>query len=93
MRGDRRTSDTLARTVSFRGASGPYRESDLPDATDLYGRSKLLGEVSAPNCLTLRTSIIGRELGSHHGLLDWFLRQDKKEVRGFSGALHRFDDD
>jgi dTDP-4-dehydrorhamnose reductase len=51
----------------------PYTQEDQPDAHDLYGRSKLLGEVTAPPHLTLRTSIIGHELAGKQGLLEWFL--------------------
>ena len=57
----------------FSGTRGGYREADLPDAQDLYGRTKLLGEVDYPNAITLRTSIIGHELQSAHGLIEWFL--------------------
>lgn len=60
----------------FSGKKGNYVESDVPDATDLYGRSKLLGEADYPNAITLRTSIIGPEIGRTHGLLEWFLRQE-----------------
>jgi dTDP-4-dehydrorhamnose reductase len=70
----------------FSGGKGQYRESDLPDAQDLYGRSKLLGEVDYPNAVTLRTSIIGHELGSAHGLMGWFLAQPGP-VRGFTRAI------
>jgi len=62
----------------FNGAKGGYRESDVPDAQDLYGRSKLLGEVDYPHAVTLRTSIIGHELRSAHGLVDWFLSQQDR---------------
>ena len=51
----------------FSGRRGNYVEDDEPDPVDLYGRSKLLGEVTAPNALTLRTSIVGRELRGHWG--------------------------
>lgn len=71
----------------FAGRGGPYRESDLPDAADLYGRSKLLGEVAGPGCLTLRSSIVGHELASAHGLLGWFLGQRGHPVRGYAKAL------
>jgi dTDP-4-dehydrorhamnose reductase len=57
----------------FSGMRGAYREDDLPDANDIYGISKLLGEVIAPHAITLRTSIIGHELQSKGGLLEWFL--------------------
>lgn len=70
----------------FDGRRGGYKESDAPDATDLYGRSKLLGEVDYPNAVTLRTSIIGTELSSHHGLVGWFLAQSGA-VRGFTRAV------
>jgi len=70
----------------FAGTRGGYHENDPPDATDLYGRSKLLGEVDAPNALTLRTSIIGPELASAHGLVEWFLAQSGS-VRGYTRAV------
>lgn len=70
----------------FNGKDGGYVEADSPNAADLYGRSKLLGEVDYPNAITLRTSIIGRELGSAHGLIDWFLSQTGS-VRGFTRAI------
>jgi dTDP-4-dehydrorhamnose reductase len=72
----------------FSGSRGGYTEEDAPDATDLYGRSKFLGEVQAPNALTLRTSIIGRELAHHASLLDWFLGNQHGRVRGFRGAIY-----
>lgn len=70
----------------FSGNKGGYRESDPPDAEDLYGRSKLIGEVDAPHAITLRTSIIGHELGGDHGLIGWFLSQRGK-VRGYTRAI------
>jgi dTDP-4-dehydrorhamnose reductase len=68
-----------------RPAPGAYGEDDLPDARDLYGRSKLLGEVGAP-ALTLRTSIIGWELERASGLLGWLVSQAGNEIRGFANA-------
>jgi dTDP-4-dehydrorhamnose reductase len=70
----------------FLGTRGMYKESDAPDAQDLYGRSKLLGEVDYPHAVTLRTSIIGHELGSAHGLVGWFLSQ-RGSVRGYTKAI------
>lgn len=70
----------------FDGRKGGYIESDPPDAQDLYGRSKLLGEVYQPHTITLRTSIIGHELGSVHGLVDWYLSQ-QGQVRGYRQAI------
>ncbi|UZE95114.1 dTDP-4-dehydrorhamnose reductase family protein [Alkalimarinus alittae] len=70
----------------FSGKTGGYSEESLPDAIDLYGRSKCLGEVVYPPHLTLRTSIIGHELNSSVSLIDWFLSQ-AGEVKGFSKAI------
>ena len=70
----------------FSGERGGYLESDVSDAKDLYGRSKYLGEVDYPNAVTLRTSIIGHELGSAHGLVGWFLAQ-RGSVRGYTKAI------
>lgn len=72
----------------FDGVKGNYTESDLPNATDLYGKSKNLGEVIAENCLTLRTSIIGRELRTSHSLVEWFLTNKGKYVKGFANAIY-----
>lgn len=70
----------------FAGTRGMYGEQDLPDAQDLYGRSKYLGEVDYPHAVTLRTSIIGHELDSAHGLVGWFLAQ-QGAVKGFTRAI------
>lgn len=70
----------------FDGKQGGYRESDPCSGEDLYGLSKFLGEVDYPHAVTLRTSIIGHELGSAYGLLEWFLRQ-QNAVKGFRKAI------
>lgn len=67
----------------FSGRKGNYHEDDPSDADDLYGKSKFLGEVATSNAVTLRTSIIGRELTGHRSLLDWCLSQNGSTVRGF----------
>jgi dTDP-4-dehydrorhamnose reductase len=71
----------------FRGTKGNYMEEDVADALDLYGKSKNLGEVSAENCLNLRTSIIGRELKTSHSLVEWFLSQAGRTVKGYKNAV------
>lgn len=71
----------------FSGRRGNYTEEDIADAEDLYGRTKLLGEVSEPGSITLRTSIIGLELARKGSLIEWFLAQ-KGEIRGFTRAIY-----
>ncbi len=69
----------------FSGKKGNYLEDDLADASDVYGISKHLGEVTSGRALTLRTSTIGHEFGTRFGLLEWFLNQ--KECVGYRRAL------
>jgi len=77
----------LSTDCVFDGRGTMYRETDFASANDLYGRSKYLGEVDYPNAVTLRTSTVGHERGSHHGLLEWFLAQSG-QVRGFRKAIY-----
>ena len=72
----------------FSGRKGHYTEDDIPDAEDLYGRTKLLGEVAQPGCLTIRTSIFGRDFVKQSALLEWFLSNRGKTVRGFTRAIY-----
>lgn len=72
----------------FAGRKGPFAENSPTDAEDLYGRSKLLGEVSGPGCLTIRSSIVGRELRGRSSLVEWFLSQTGGQAKGFAGALY-----
>jgi len=67
----------------FSGRRGSYRETDAPDPTDLYGRSKLAGEVQASGCLTVRTSFFGRNPHGR-GLIEWLLAQDRGSIEGYS---------
>ncbi|OEU63197.1 MAG: NAD(P)-dependent oxidoreductase [Desulfobacterales bacterium S5133MH16] len=76
----------LSTDCVFSGKKGNYKESDTSDPDDLYGRTKLLGEVSEKHCLTLRTSIIGQELSRKKNLLEWFLSQ-KGSVNGYKKAI------
>jgi dTDP-4-dehydrorhamnose reductase len=71
----------------FDGKKGGYTEKDIPNADDLYGQTKMLGEVSYPHSVTLRSSIIGHELKSRFGLVEWFLSQ-RGPVRGFTKAIY-----
>ncbi len=71
----------------FSGRDGQYTESSIADAEDLYGRTKYLGEVGTRGAVTLRTSIIGRELETRSGLVEWFLGS-RGSVRGYTGAIY-----
>ena len=71
----------------FDGKKGMYDEDDIPAPDDLYGRTKLIGEVDYPGCVTLRTSIIGHELRSRYGLIEWFLGE-KGPVKGYTNAIY-----
>lgn len=70
----------------FSGEDGNYSEFDKPDAQDVYGRSKLLGEVVSDSSITLRTSMIGESPGLHNGLISWFLDQ-RGSCKGYSEAI------
>lgn len=71
----------------FNGKKGNYTEKDHSNAEDLYGRTKFLGEVAYPHCVTLRTSIIGHELKTNYSLVDWFMSQ-QNDVNGFTKAMY-----
>jgi len=70
----------------FSGKKGLYRETDIPDAEDIYGKTKYLGEVQGSHCLTIRTSLIGREIRGKRNLLEWFLTQ-RGQIRGYKRAI------
>ena len=72
----------------FSGRRGGYVEEDLPDPSDLYGRSKLAGEPSGPGIVTIRASMIGHELRTRNGLLEWLLAQPAGgSVQGYANAV------
>ncbi len=90
----KRCDETGARLIHFStdcvfaGTRGNYTEDDPADATDLYGQSKHRGEVTGPQCVSLRTSVIGHELGTNLGLLDWFISQRSQTINGFKKAIY-----
>lgn len=71
----------------FDGLKGNYSENDQSTAADLYGRTKCLGEIDCSSCITLRTSIIGHELYTRYGLVEWFLGQTE-QVSGYTRAIY-----
>jgi dTDP-4-dehydrorhamnose reductase len=77
----------LSTDCVFSGGKGNYTETDRPDPVDVYGFSKLLGEVIRPHALTLRTSMIGTELARKTGLVEWFLSQRGKMIKGYRKAI------
>ncbi len=77
----------LSTDCVFSGNKGMYQESDSPDPVDLYGHTKLLGEVYMPNSLTLRTSLIGRQLSRRTGLVEWFINCQERKVKGYTNAI------
>lgn len=71
----------------FNGNQGNYDELSPSDSRDLYGRAKALGEVNSPSALVVRTSMIGREIYGGTELLEWFLAQKGRKIKGYSKAI------
>ncbi len=78
---------TLSSDCVFSGTKGNYNELDDPDATDLYGKTKILGELDTEGSLTLRKSTIGLELKEKHGLIEWWLSETGK-INGYKKAIY-----
>jgi dTDP-4-dehydrorhamnose reductase len=78
----------LSTDCVFSGMRGNYTEIDNPDPVDLYGRTKLLGELNRPGALTLRTSIIGWQIKSSTSLLCWFASQRGAHIKGYRRAIY-----
>jgi dTDP-4-dehydrorhamnose reductase len=78
----------LSTDCVFTGKKGNYTEADASDAEDLYGRTKFLGEVAGPGCLTIRTSIFGRDFLKQSALLEWFLSNRGGKVRGYKNSVY-----
>lgn len=79
---------TISTDCVFDGVKGNYTEDDTPNALDLYGQSKHFGEIEDENCLTIRTSIIGRELTTSHSLLEWFISNSGSSIKGYTNAIY-----
>jgi dTDP-4-dehydrorhamnose reductase len=72
----------------FSGKTGNYVESSPPDANDVYGMTKRLGEVRNLGFLNIRCSVVGPDSRRGRGLLEWFLRQPQNStVTGFVDYL------
>ena len=73
----------------FSGKKGDYLDNDIKDAIDLYGLTKSMGEViDSKFTITLRGSMIGRELENKTELFEWFLKQKNKTIKGFSKVIY-----
>ena len=59
----------------YSGSLGSYSEDSTFDPTDVYGRTKILGEQASSESMIIRTSIIGKEVQSAFSLLDWVISQ------------------
>ncbi len=63
----------------FSGRQTPIIDRGVaPDARDIYGLTKAIGEVEDNHVLNVRTSFVGRD----HGLIAWY-RAQTQPVRGF----------
>ena len=72
----------------FEGSPGIKRASDTPNATDLYGTTKRLGEVNYALALTLRTGFVGRQLAGAEGLFEWVRSQKGSAISGYKNAIY-----
>lgn len=72
----------------FDGKIGSYNEKSLTNAEDIYGRTKALGEIYYKHTLTIRSSFIGQELFGKTELLEWFLAQEGKQIRGYTDTFY-----
>jgi dTDP-4-dehydrorhamnose reductase len=69
----------------FNGKVGYYAETSPHTASDIYGKSKSLGEVTAKNVMNLRCSIIGDDPRSKASLYEWVRNQPEGAI--ISGYL------
>jgi dTDP-4-dehydrorhamnose reductase len=72
----------------FEGTPGIKYTSYTPNATDLYGTTKRLGEVNYAPAITLRTGFVGRQLSGAEGLFEWVLSQRGKAISGYQNAIY-----
>ena len=72
----------------FSGKKGNYFDDSIPDADDIYGLSKSHGEVKSDNTLTVRCSIIGREVFNHTELFEWLYSMKNKKIEGYNNVIY-----
>ena len=72
----------------FSGDKGNYNDLDLPDTKDNYGKSKGEGEINSKSTLTIRSSMIGREIYNKTELLEWVISNKNKKIKGFDNVIY-----
>ncbi len=69
----------------FDGQLGDYKENDIHNTYDDYGRSKSMGEPN--NCTVIRTSIIGEEEKNKLSLLEWVKSNKNGNINGYKNHI------
>ena len=72
----------------YSGNKGDYLDNDIPDAEDNYGKSKAIGEVNSKNTLTIRSSMVGREIFNKTELFEWVVSNKNKKINGFENVVY-----
>ena len=72
----------ISSDCAYNGNKGLYNENDPHDCTDVYGKTKSLGEPE--NCTVVRTSIIGEEIGTNRSLLEWIKLMKDETINGYT---------
>jgi len=72
----------------FSGKDGPYLPDDFRDSRDLYGLSKTLGETNSKHGLTIRTSIVGREIENQTEFFEWIFSSRGQKVKGYKNVFY-----
>ena len=78
----------LSTDCVFSGVNGNYKDDDVPDARDIYGLTKAAGEINNSKNLTIRTSMIGREVYNHTELFEWLFHMKNNSIEGFSNVIY-----
>ena len=72
----------------FSGKKGNYLDNDIPDADDLYGKTKGKGEINSNATITIRSSMIGREVYNHTELFEWLYSMSNSSIEGYSNVMY-----
>lgn len=72
----------------FDGKHGNYLEHSKKNAQDIYGRTKSMGEINGEKSLTIRCSIIGREIFNYTELFEWLYSMKNKSIHGYKNVIY-----